>query len=62
MTSEQYLYYSTKYFAPLDEILEALENNEGIAGLSHEELLQVIMSNNSLSSDLDTFAELTNRD
>ena len=34
-----YLEECTKFFAPLDEIEEAIINGEGIAGISHQELL-----------------------
>ena len=37
-----YLEESTKYFAPLDEIAEALINHEGICGLGYPELLMVV--------------------
>ena len=42
----------TKYFQPLDEISEALSNNEGIAGLTNLELKSIVERNAELKSDL----------
>ncbi|MBT6472505.1 MAG: hypothetical protein HOK52_14740 [Candidatus Marinimicrobia bacterium] len=42
----------TKYFAPLDEIAEAMLNCEGIAGLSFNELYSIIGINKELQEDL----------
>jgi len=47
-----YLEQCTKYFQPLDEIAEAIINNEGIAGLTNKELLFMIASNKQLDNDL----------
>jgi hypothetical protein len=45
MTEQQYLLDCTEFFAPLDEIAEALHNEEGVNGISYAEL-QFIVSNN----------------
>jgi len=47
-----YLESCTKYFAPLDEIDEALRNNEGLAGLTNSELVILVNGNKSLKADL----------
>lgn len=47
-----YVHQCNKYFAPLDEIAEAVINNEGLNGLSNDELLNLISSNTELDSDL----------
>jgi len=44
----------TKWFAPADEIAEALRNNEGLCGLSHEELKKIVISDSSLMMAVDT--------
>ena len=41
-----------KYFAPLDEIAEALTNNDGICGISNTELSRLVESNQHLTADL----------
>ncbi|MEO1917223.1 MAG: hypothetical protein ABGX53_02535 [Candidatus Thioglobus sp.] len=41
-----------KYFAPLDEIAEAIANDEGLMNFSFEELLCMIVANPELESDL----------
>lgn len=47
-----YLEQCTKYFAPLDEIQEALNNREGISGLSYNELVLLVNSKVDLKRDL----------
>jgi hypothetical protein len=42
----------TKYFLPLDEIAEALNNGEGISGLTYIELKSIVERNSELKSDL----------
>ncbi len=51
-----YLESCTKYFAPLDEIQEALDNNEGLCGLSSVELKSLVNSNKELKTDLIVFS------
>jgi hypothetical protein len=41
-----------KYFAPLDEIAEAINNTEGLMNISFNELLNMIAVNPELESDL----------
>jgi hypothetical protein len=41
-----------KYFAPLDEIAEAIANDEGLMNISFNELLCMIVANPELESDL----------
>jgi hypothetical protein len=48
----QYLIECTKYFAPLDEMREALDNREGIARLSYKELLVIVDTTPNLKLDL----------
>ena len=47
-----YLEECTKFFAPLDEINEALLNSEGIAGVSYQELLAIINTDIELKTAL----------
>ncbi len=47
-----YLEECNKYFAPLDEIQEAIDNGEGIAGMSAQELRQIVSLNPQLKKDL----------
>ena len=47
-----YLESCNKYFAPLDEIQEALDNNEGCAGITNQELRFVVKFNKELAKDL----------
>ena len=42
----------TKYFAPLDEIAEAMLNCEGICGFTFNELYSIIENNKELQQDL----------
>lgn len=37
------------FFAPLDEICEAIDNKEGCAGLTHAELLRAVDDNHELA-------------
>lgn len=50
-----YLETCTKYFAPIDEIIEALDNNEGVAGISAAELVRVVSFNKGLEQDVRDF-------
>ena len=45
----------TKWFAPLDEIVEALNNNEGITGISHNELVLLISCDVSLKLAVENY-------
>ena len=45
----------TKYFAPLDEIQEALTNNEGICGIGSDELTAMVDINVELKHDLELY-------
>ena len=42
----------TKYFAPLDEISEAINNNEGMCGISFDELRNLVALNEEMKADL----------
>tara|TARA_R110002012_G_scaffold49804_4_gene128838 strand:+ start:17809 stop:17979 length:171 start_codon:yes stop_codon:yes gene_type:complete len=55
MTDSKYLELCNKYFAPLDEISEAIENQEGLMGMSYEELMFICNKNIELSKDLETY-------
>ena len=57
---EQYQKDCTRFFAPLDEIVEAIENFEGIAGLSYTELLSMINQSTELKAAVN--AQLADRD
>lgn len=50
-----YLESCTKYFAPIDEIIEAMDNEEGVAGLSFFELKALVESNINLQRDIAEF-------
>lgn len=41
-----------KYFAPIDEISEALANGEGINCMGSKELFSIVESNSELREDL----------
>jgi hypothetical protein len=47
-----YLEECNKYFAPLDEIQEALDNGEGLCGISNKDLIAIVNSNPELAKDL----------
>ena len=47
-----YLEECNKYFAPLDEIIEAVMNDEGICGITNEELIGIIKCNKELMKDV----------
>jgi hypothetical protein len=55
LTEQQYQEDCTKYFAPLDEIAEALSNGEGINGLTYKELNMMVQSNENLKLDLEIY-------
>lgn len=52
-----YLESCNKYFAPLDEIQEALDNEEGLKGIDYEELLRIVSFNKELVKDLEEFSD-----
>ena len=54
-----YLEQCNKYFIPLDEIAEAIHNQENVAGLSFDELKRVIKFNKELKSDLEKYEGVT---
>ncbi|UKM17241.1 hypothetical protein [Escherichia phage SKA64] len=45
------------FFAPVDEIIEALNNEEGINGLSYDQLLQLVAANEKLAYYVENFDE-----
>lgn len=45
---QQYLEECTKYFAPLDEICEAIRNKEGLQGLTYDNVVMIVCSNQEL--------------
>ena len=45
----EYIEQCNKFFAPLDEIIEALNNQEGIKGISYDELVAIINTNSELA-------------
>jgi len=53
-----YLDQCTKYFAPLDEIVEAIVNKEPMQFASFKELIIVCHNNDDLSSDLDLYYDI----
>lgn len=60
MTYEEELAYHeecTKYFAPLDEICEAMENDEGIYGLTNDELYTILENNKELMNDVENMLD-----
>jgi len=50
-----YVEQCTKYFAPIDEIAEALNNNEGICGATNIELKLVVENNSELAADIKAY-------
>ncbi len=52
-----YLESCNMFFAPLDEIMEAIENNEGLNGFSNAELKGMVSTNYDLSFYIDNFDE-----
>lgn len=57
MKTISYLESNNMFFAPVDEIIEALNNEEGINGLSYVELLQMIAANEKLAYYVENFDE-----
>lgn len=55
MKTITYLESNNKFFAPVDEIIEALNNEEGIKGLSYVELLSVLAVNKELAYYVENF-------
>ncbi len=51
MKNSQYFIDSNKYFQPLDEIVEALRNDEGISGFTNKELWNIVTSNEELKDE-----------
>lgn len=45
------------FFSPIDEIIEALNNNEGINGMSNIELIRLVNSNEELKFYVENFDE-----
>ena len=52
ITEKQYEIDCNKYFAPLDEMAEAIRNKEGICGISFEELENIVNTNKSIKEDI----------
>lgn len=50
-----YLQSCNMFFAPLDEIIEALENNESLYGISNTELNIMVASNSQLTFYVNNF-------
>lgn len=50
-----YLQSCTMFFAPLDEIIEALANNESLYGVSNTELNNMVKSNSQLAFYVNNF-------
>lgn len=55
MTEQQYLKDCTEFFAPLDEIAEALINEEGVNGISYTELKFIVDNNHILMTRLSVY-------
>jgi len=43
-SDHQYFLDNTDFFQPLEEIAEAIRNNEGISGISNQELIALVNS------------------
>jgi hypothetical protein len=54
-TDEIYLTMCNKYFAPLDEIAEALRNGEGLYGISAVKVKAYVLDKVELQKDLLTY-------
>ncbi len=50
-----YLQSCNMFFAPLDEIIEALANNESLYGVSNAELNSMVASNSQLAFYINNF-------
>lgn len=46
---------NNKFFTPVDEVIEALTNEEGIKGLSYVELLAMLSVNKELAYYVENF-------
>ncbi|AWY08236.1 hypothetical protein HOT48_gp221 [Klebsiella phage ZCKP1] len=57
MKTISYLESNNMFFAPVDEIIEALNNEEGINGLSYDQLLQLVATNEKLAYYVENFDE-----
>lgn len=55
MQTITYLESNNKFFAPVDEIIEALNNEEGVKGLSYIELLCMLSVNKELAYYVENF-------
>jgi hypothetical protein len=55
ITAEQYESDCTKFFAPCDEIAEALINNEGVAGVDANTLKALVASNGELDDRVSAY-------
>ena len=58
LSSTKYTELCNKFFAPLDEIAEALQNNEGLLNMSFRELVFICHNNDELTSDLDNYYDV----
>jgi len=43
----------TKFFAPIEEIAESIHNNEGLCGLTAEELKNFVFCNEELQNEVE---------
>lgn len=50
-----YLESCNMFFAPVDEIIEALVNMEGISGITYQELVEFVNENATLRFYVDNF-------
>ena len=55
ITAEQYLDDCKRFFAPCDEIAEAIINGEGLAGVDNKTLLVLIGSNLELDDRVSAY-------
>ena len=55
METITYLESCNKFFAPLDEIIEALENFEGLSGIDYNELKMLVDTNKELKFYIENF-------
>ena len=57
MKPQEYTESCTKYFAPIDEIIEAMDNKHGLSGMTYNELSFIVEGKNDLSEDIAIFRE-----
>ncbi|QUL77428.1 hypothetical protein [Escherichia phage UPEC06] len=55
MKTITYLESNNKFFAPVDEIIEALANGEGVNGLPHAQLVGLVKANKELAYYVENF-------